>query len=80
LYFGTYLEHFGNVKQPYTTHYKGKGILLMHGLEQSIVNIRNNTIMVIKLYLRDKSVDDIAAEVKLSKTEVLEIIEKFNSN
>jgi len=52
----------------------------MHGLEQSIINIRNNTIMVIKLYLRDKSVDDIAAEVKLSKTEVLEIIEKFNSN
>lgn len=52
----------------------------MHGLEQSIINIRNNTIMVIKLHLLGKSSKDIASEIKLSETEVLKIIEKFNSN
>lgn len=57
-----------------------RGLLLMHGLEQSIINIRNNTIMVIKLHLLGNTINDIAAEVKLSKTEVLEIIEKFKSN
>jgi DNA-binding Lrp family transcriptional regulator len=52
----------------------------MHRLEQSIINIRNNSIMVIKLHLLGKSINDIASEVKLSKTEILEIIEKFNSD
>lgn len=52
----------------------------MHGLERSIMNIRNNTIMVIKLHLLGKSPKDIALEINLSETEVIEIIEKFNSN
>lgn len=52
----------------------------MHGLEQSIINIRNNTIMVFKLHLLGKSPKDIASEIKLSETEVLKIIEKFNSS
>lgn len=52
----------------------------MHGLEQRIINIRNNTIIIIKLHLLGKSPEDIASEIKLTETEVLEIIEKYNSN
>ncbi len=52
----------------------------MHGLERSIINTRNNTIMIIKLHLLGKAPKDIASAIKLTETEVLEIIEKFNSN
>lgn len=52
----------------------------MSGLEKSLISVRNDTINVIKLFLSNWSVVQISSDLKMSQREVLEIIEKFESN
>lgn len=51
----------------------------LSGLEMFLMNYQSNIIGVIKLFLADQSVVEISSKLNMPKKEVLEIIEKFQS-
>lgn len=53
---------------------------MISGIGQSLIKVQNTTINVIKLHLAGKSVNEISSDLKISQEEVLEILEKFESN
>lgn len=53
---------------------------MISGIEQSLKNVQNTTINVIKFHLAGKSVNEISSDLKISQEEVLEILEKFEAN
>lgn len=53
---------------------------MITGLELYLIKVRDTTINFIKFYLANKPINEIASELKITETEVIEIIDKFKSN
>lgn len=52
---------------------------MLSGIERSLIRVQETTVDVIKLYLANKSVNEISSELGISNEVAYEIIEKFES-